>query len=263
MPIIDTHAHAFPDGLAPAAVAALAGAGGVQAHYDGTVSGLVAAMDRSGVERSLIAPVATKPAQVPTINDWVLSLDRGRIIPFGAMHPDFPEPVAEMERLADAGIKGFKLHSQNQDFSPADPRMAPVYEAAIDAGLIILFHAGGFVVDQGTEARPADFARMLDRFPKLTCILAHMGSYLFWDEVREHLLGRDVYFDTAYVPGHLPDDELLALIRDHGVDKVMFGSDGPWTDAGAEIAHLRRLGLDTDEQRAVLGENARKLLGGV
>jgi predicted TIM-barrel fold metal-dependent hydrolase len=101
---------------------------------------------------------------------------------------------------------------------------------------------------------------MLDAWPGLTCILAHMGSYLFWDEVREHLCGRDVYFDTAYTPGHLPDAELLALMRDHGIEKVLFGSDGPWTDAGSEIAHIRRLGLTADEERAVLGGNAERLL---
>lgn len=261
MRIIDMHTHAFPSALAPAAVAALVEAGGVTAHYNGTLGGLVASMDRGGVERSLVAPVATKPSQVATINDWVLGMDRTRIIPFGAMHPDFPQPAEELARLAEAGVKGFKLHSQNQDFSPDEPRMDAIYEAAIELGLIILFHAGGFVVQQGTEARPEHFARTLDAHPRLRCILAHMGSYLYWDEVREHLLGRNVYFDTAYVPGNLPDAELLALIRDHGVDKVLFGSDGPWTDVGAQVVHLRRLGMTPAEEEAVFGGNALRLLG--
>jgi len=259
--IIDMHAHAFADIIAPAAVAALGKVDGVTAYYDGTVGGLIAAMDRGGVDRSVVAPVATKPSQVRTINDWVTSIGSARIIPFGAMHPDFPDPAAEMARLDAAGVRGIKLHSQNQDFSPEEARLAPIYRAARDLGMIILFHAGGFVVKQGTEARPASFARMLDEFPGLTCILAHMGSYLCWDEVREHLCGRDVYFDTAYVPGHLPDEEFLALMRDHGVAKVLFGSDGPWTDVGSQIAHMRGLGLAADELGQILGGNAERLLG--
>lgn len=262
MRIIDMHAHVFPDAVAASAVGSLVGKEGVKAYYDGTVAGLIASMDRNGISRSLVAPVATKASQVISINDWTMSLPRERIIPFGAMHPDFPRPAEEMARLVEGGVKGIKLHSQNQDFSPEDPKMAPVYEAAIDAGLIILFHAGGFVVDEGVTARPAVFARMLDEYPELTCILAHMGSYLYWDEVREHLCGRRVYFDTAYTPGHLPDDELLALIRDHGADQVLFGSDGPWTDAGAEIEHLRHIGLSHDEQDALFGGNAERLLAG-
>lgn len=261
MRIIDMHAHVFPDKIARAAIDSLEGEGGVVAYYDGTVGGLVAAMDRSGIERSLVAPVATKPSQVRSINDWVISLDRERIIPFGAMHPELEDPAEEMDRLVSAGIKGFKLHSHDQDFCPDEERMARIYEPAIDAGLTVLFHAGGFPKAHGFESRPIHFARMLDAHPGLTCILAHMGSYLFWGEVREHLLGRDVYFDTAYVPGNLPDDELLALIRDHGVTRVLFGSDGPWTDAAAEVEHLRALGLTPDEQEAVFSGNALRLLG--
>lgn len=261
MKIIDMHAHVFPDAIAPAAIKALEGKEGVEAFYDGTLDGLTAAMDRAGISRSLVAPVALKPSQVSSINDWITGLPQERIIPFGAMHPDFAEPAAELARLADRGVRGFKLHSQNQDFSPDDPKMAPVYEAAIEAGMIILFHAGGFVVDEGVTARPEAFARMLDAYPGLICILAHMGSYLYWDEVREHLCGRDVYLDTAYTPGHLPDDALLALMRDHGIEKILFGSDGPWTDASAEIAHLRAMGLTDTEQQALFAGNAEHLLG--
>jgi hypothetical protein len=258
--IIDSHTHAFTDAIAPAALASLVKTGDVTAYYDGTIAGLITSMDRNGIDRSVVAPVATKPSQVAAINDWIVSLDRERIVPFGAMHPDFADPAAEMTRLAASGIRGIKLHSQNQDFCPEEARMAPIYDAAIDLGLIVLFHAGSFVVNQGSEARPANFAATLDAYPRLVCILAHMGGYLFWDEVREHLCGRDVYLDTAYVPRHLPGDKLLSLIRDHGTKRVLFGSDGPWTDAGAEIAHLRGLGLSTLETAALLGGNAERLL---
>ncbi len=259
MSIIDAHTHAFPDELAAVAVGRLTGREGVRAYYDGTVRGLLESMERNGIERSVLAPVATRPSQVRSINDWITTITDPRIVPLGAMHPDFPEPEAEIARLASLGVRGIKLHSQNQDFSPEESRMEPIYDAVVRHDMLVLFHAGGFVIDEGTEARPAAFARMLDDWPMLTCVLAHMGSYRYWDEVREHLLGRDVYFDTAYVPGNLPDGELLALIRDHGIERVMFGSDGPWTDAGVEVAHLRGIGLDGDELERVLHQTARFL----
>lgn len=265
MSIIDVHTHAFTDTLAPVAIPALMAAAdldeGVTPHYDGTIAGLIAVMDRAGVDRSVIAPVATKPSQVRTINDWAMSLVSDRLIPFGAMHPDFPDPAAELARLAEGGVRGIKMHSQNQDFAPDESRMWPIYEGAIAQGLTILFHAGRDMTRWAREARPAEFARMLDAFPDLTCILAHMGGYLYWDEVREHLCGRNVYFDTAYVPGYLPDEAFRFLIREHGAERVLFGSDGPWKDAGVEIAHLRRLGLSDDELAGILGGNAERLLG--
>ena len=261
MPIIDVHAHVFPDAIAPAAIAALAEEGGITPYYDGTVGGLLAAMERAGVSRSVVLPVATKPSQVRTINDWVASLASDRIVPFGAMHPDFEDPAAEIARMASLGIRGIKMHSQHQAFLPTDPRVTRICEAAAERGLVMLFHAGGYVAEHENEGRPADFAALLDRHPGLTCVLAHMGGFRQWDEVREHLLGRDVYLDTAYTPGHLPDAEFLALARDHGIERVLFGTDGPWTDAAGEIAYLRGMGFTPAELDAVLGGNAARLLG--
>lgn len=260
MPVIDAHTHVFPDAVAPAAVQTLSGKDGVRAYYDGTVAGLLAMMERSGVSHSVIAPVATKPSQVESINDWVTGIADPRIIPFGAMHPDFSDPAGEIARLASLGVRGIKLHSQNQGFSPEEERMAPIYEAIVQHDMLVLFHAGGFVLNTGTEAHPAAFAAMLDRWPELSCILAHLGGYRCWDEVRRYLVGRDVLLDTAYVPGNLPDAEIVSIIREHGADRVLFGSDGPWTDVGREIEHLQRIGLTEAELEAILFVNAFRRL---
>ena len=130
MRIIDFHAHAFADSLAPKAIPSLETRGDLTARYDGTVAGLVAAMDRNGVDVSVIQPVATKPGQVAVINEWAASLASDRIIPFGAMHPDLPDPGAEMARMRGLGLKGFKLHPEHQEFAPDEPRMEAIYSSA-------------------------------------------------------------------------------------------------------------------------------------
>jgi uncharacterized protein len=83
------------------------------------------------------------------------------------------------------------------------------------------------------------------------------------DGVAELLAGRDVWLDTSYTLGHLPDDEFVSLLRAHGSDRVLFGSDGPWTDPAVEIGRLRGLGLTGGELEAVLGGNAERLLDAV
>lgn len=262
MTVIDMHAHVFPDAIAEAAVSMLVAEGGVRAYYDGTVDGLLALMDRGGIDRSVVVPVATKPTQVSGINDWVAALPRDRFIPFGAMHPDFENPAAEIARFASLGIAGIKLHSQHQDFLPQESRMEAIYRAAAEHDIILFFHAGGYLGEHDLEARPVDFAAMLDAHPDVTCVLAHMGGYVRWDEVREHLLGRNVYFDTAYCPRNLPDDEFLSMAREHGIERILFGSDGPWTDAGAEVAYLQSMGFTGAELDAILHTNAERLLHG-
>lgn len=261
MPVIDMHVHIFPDELAAKAVPALEAVGDFAAQYDGTVGGLLAEMGHSGVDISVAQPVATKPSQVRVINDWIAGIIDPRIVPFGAMHPNLPDPAQEIEYMAEAGLKGFKLHPEHQDFELHEPRMQAIYAAAVEHGMIVFFHAGGDVIHSSVRGTPEAFANLLDEWPDLTAVLAHMGGFRQWEGVSERLAGRDVWFDTAYTLPILPAQEFVALTRAHGADRVLFGSDGPWTNAAAEIEKLRTCGLDDAEVKAVLGENAARLLG--
>jgi hypothetical protein len=261
MRIIDVHTHIWPDALAPAAVSAVGSQGHIRPYYDGTVAGLTAAMDRAGVEQSVVLPVATKPGQVRTINDFSASLlGNPRFVPFGAMHPDYPDAATEIARMRGLGITGFKMHPEYQAFEPLAPQMDAIYAAAIEHGMTLFFHAGGDVAFDTVRGTPAVFAELLDRWPDLHAVLAHMGGFRQWHEVTGRLAGRDVYFDTAYTLGHLPDDEFVALVREHGTGRVLFGSDGPWTDEVEQLAHLRRLGFTPEELDAILRGNAERMI---
>jgi predicted TIM-barrel fold metal-dependent hydrolase len=261
MRIIDMHTHVFPDALAPSAIASLEEAGDLIARYDGTVAGLVAEMDRSGVDISVTQPVATKPEQVASINDWVAGVASDRIVPFGAMHPDLEGPGDEIARMASLGLRGFKLHPEHQAFDPHEDRMDAIYAAAVEHDMVVFFHAGADVIHPTVRGTPESFAMVLDEWPDLTFVLAHLGGFRQWRGVAEVLAGRDVWLDTAYTLGHLPDDEFVRLVRHHGVERVLFGSDGPWTDPAEEAAHLGRLDFTDAELHGLLGGNAEELLG--
>lgn len=258
--IIDVHTHVWPDKVAEKAVAGLVNDGMLTPYYDGTIGGLIADMERCGVAASVVQPVATKPSQVESINTWVASIGDARIVPFGAMHPDFEHPAEEIARMASLGILGFKLHPEHQSFAPDEERMAAIYEAARARDMTILFHAGADEVHPTVHGTPESFAAVLDAFPSLRIVLAHLGGYRVWNHVAELLVGRDVYLDTAYTLGHLPDADFVEIVHAHGAEKVLFGSDGPWTDARAEIAWLRSLPLREGVVDAVLGGNAERLL---
>ena len=261
MRIIDVHTHIWPDALAPMAVTAVGSQGHIRANYDGTLTDLKRVMAEAGVDLSVVLPVATKPAQVTTINDWAATLlGDPKIVPFGAMHPDFEDPAAEIARMRGLGLTGFKMHPEYQSFDPLAPRLEAVYAGAIENGMTLFFHAGGDVAFDTVRGTPAVFAELLDRWPGLHAALAHMGGFRQWHEVTGRLAGRDVWFDTAFTLGHLPDDEFVALAREHGCDRVMFGSDGPWTDVADQIEYLRRLPFTHAELDAILGGNAERFL---
>jgi predicted TIM-barrel fold metal-dependent hydrolase len=260
MSIIDVHTHIWADSVAPAAISAVGSQGHIGAHYDGTVAGLVESMDRAGIDVSVTLPVATKPSQVKKINDWAAGLvGHERLIPFGAMHPDFPDPAKEIARMRKHGLTGFKMHPEYQQFEPQEPRMEKIYEAAIANGMKVYFHSGGDVAFTSVRGTPRAFAEVLEVWPELDAVLAHLGGFRQWQAVSGRLAGSDAWFDTAYTLGHLPDDAFVELVRALGCDRVMFGSDGPWTDSAAEIARLRSLPFKKAELVAILGGNAERV----
>ncbi len=261
--IIDIHTHCFPDELAPRAIAALSECSDVPACTDGTCAGLSASMRRAGVDRSAVMPIATKPSQARSINKWAAAVNEQRpdLICFGTLHPRQEDLREEIGRIAADRIPGVKFHPDYQDFFVDEPELLPMYRALADAGLIALFHAG---VDIGlpppVHCTPDRLARVLDAVPELTVIAAHMGGYECWDDVERCLVGRDLYFDTSYSLADLGPGRMVALMRAHGIERILFGTDSPWTDQAAEVAGIRSLELADGEIEAVLGGNAAVLL---
>jgi len=261
MRVIDCHTHCFPDAVAEKAVASLTSAYQLTPSFDGTIKGLLGQMDAAGIEASIILPVATKPSQVQSINDWVRDVQNERLIGFGAMHPDFPRPHEEIMRMEQVGIRGIKLHPNWQGFRPDDERMMPVYEAA-EGRLVIYCHAGE-EIDVWPEilATPEAIGNVHRSFPGLKLVAAHMGGYRMWEQVEEHLLGTGVYFDMSYCyPKDLPDDRFMAILRAHGADKILFGSDSPCGHPVPQLERLLSLPLTDEEKELIAWKNAARLL---
>jgi predicted TIM-barrel fold metal-dependent hydrolase len=262
--IIDIHTHAFPDELAPRAMEVLTGNSGVQPFSDGTCAGLRASMRRAGIDKSAVMPIATKPGQARSVNRWAAEVNRANdgLICFGSIHPLQEDWQAEIDALVADGIVGVKFHPDYQQFFVDEPQFVPLYRALADAGLIVLFHAG---VDIGlpppVHCTPDRLARLLDAVPELTVIAAHMGGYSCWDKVERYLVGRNLYFDTCYSLTDLGPERMASLMRAHGLDRILFATDSPWTDQSAELAGIRALSLSEDEIAAVLGGNAVRVLG--
>ena len=260
--VVDFHTHAFPEKVAARAVASLRETYRVEPVAEATIEGLIGVMDDAGVDAAVVAPVATRPDQVASINDWAARSGSDRIICFGALHPGLADPAAEVDRMVKLGLKGVKLQPNFQQFSPDDRTMWPVYEAA-QGRLVVLFHSGQEILAfEHVHAQPAAVARVHAAFPGLQMVVAHMGGYQMWDGVREHLVGKDLFLDTSYCPERdIGDDDLRALIRDHGAERVVFATDFPWAHPGPDIARLCALGLRQEEVEAIAWENAARLLG--
>ncbi len=83
------------------------------------------------------------------------------------------------------------------------------------------------------------------------------------DEVLEAVAGQaDIYMDTAYCAEPWLDRGMMKeIIRKHGADKILFGSDYPWHMPSQEISLIRSLDISEEEKEMILGGNAGRLLG--
>ncbi len=267
MSLIDFHTHIFPDKIAPAAVASLAKAGGTRPEGGtGTLDDLEGVALREGISLCVNLPVATRPDQAASINRFAREVNRreGRVISFGAIHPDAAEPERELEELAEAGFRGIKLHPDYQGHYADDPSVIRVVREAKRLGLHTVFHGGvDIAFPNDVHAAPERMANLLSSLGEGEgkVIVAHIGGYGLWDEVERLLVGRDVLFDLSYGIDHLPPEQLLRIVTRHGADKILFGSDYPWRDPADIDRVLAKLPL-TDEQFALIRSgNAERLLG--
>ncbi len=260
--IIDFHVHCFPDYIAETAISKLAESGDIRPMLDGTAADLVRSMDNAGIDVSLIMPIATKPKQTININNWAGAYTSGRLISFGSIHPGFGEWENELLRIHKMGLRGVKFHPEYQCFDVDDPSMLPIYRSAVELGMILLFHAGNDIAFKPPcHCPPEKLARVINMFPDAKIVAAHMGGYDLWDDVLDILAGSPVYLDTSKTLGFIDNSLLFEIIERHGNDRILFGTDSPWTDQVQQLAVVRSLGLDTDTADRILGGNAEKLLG--
>jgi predicted TIM-barrel fold metal-dependent hydrolase len=264
--IIDFHTHIFPDKIAGAVLDNTFKALGLPAIAPGTEQGLRDHMRKSGVDLAIVLAVSPDARLVQKTNDWISSLCDDQVQFFGTIHPDLEDWAGELKRLKERGVKGIKFNSLLQGIRPDDPKLFPIYEWMGQEGMIALFHAGGSYQDRHSPgnilATPERIAKVLDLFPNLKVIAAHFGGNHVLDQMKTHLLGRNLYLDTSYPPDvfSLDPGEVLGIIRGHGAGRVLFGTDFPWESAERGIRYLLNLGLTDQEKEGILGENARKLL---
>ncbi|HWE68944.1 MAG TPA: amidohydrolase family protein [Acidimicrobiales bacterium] len=222
-------------------------------------------------EAKAVVDQAVADAMVAS-NQWVAEVARSNplVEVLVTVDPTVLEPAALVDHLvalADAGVRGIKLHPVSQGYLPDDSRLHPIYDVCSQAGLVVLSHSGPGH-HGGASARPSEFATILEKWPDLRLVLAHLGGAA-WRET-ELIAGSfpQVVFDLSEIiewvgaPNAPTAPELVGLIRSIGADRVMLGSDFPWYDPTKTVDRVMSLpDLGVVEQEAILGGTAVRVLG--
>ncbi len=219
-----------------------------------------------------------------------------RFVAFASVALQFPEMAAEQ---LEEGVKKYKLrgaaiggHVNGDELSA--PKFDPFWKKAEELGCLIFMHPQGIPDVQkrlegngglsnviGNPLETTIFLShliydgTLDRFPGLKICAAHGGGYLPSYAARsdygcnrfpetckaikkkpsEYL--RQLYFDSmVFTP-----EGLRHLVAECGVSQIMIGTDYPFPWSTTTVDHvLKTPGLSDADRRAILGENAARLL---
>ena len=259
MKIIDFHTHIYPEKVARKATLSICEFYELDSDQNGTAEELLTLGSSVGITDYAVLPVAVKPDGVGHINDFVVSecAAHPEFHGFGTVHAAMDGIVEEGERIASLGLHGIKMHPDTQRFAIDDERLFPLYDAIGDR-LLFVFHTGDKRYDYSSPAR---LRHVLDLFPRMRAIGAHLGGYSVYDEAEELLKDTDAIVDISSSLMFMTPEEAVKHIRAYGVDRVLFGSDYPLWNPVPEVERFMALPLTDDEREKIAHINAEKLLG--
>ncbi len=151
-------------------------------------------------------------------------------------------------------VRGMKFHASISQCGIFDKRMQPFLEIADRGGLPFLYHSGRTPISWPDKLMP-----IAPSYPKAKFILAHLGGNAY-DRIVDTLqrwptLPENVWIEssTARHP-----DLLRRAVQQWGPDRVLFGTDLPFTDQRLNFDCIGYAGLLNN--RKFMGANLFKLL---
>jgi predicted TIM-barrel fold metal-dependent hydrolase len=199
-----------------------------------------------------------------------------RVIGFLSVDPTQPGWQEELRHgHQELKLRGVKLMPMYAGFAPNSRELDPLWEYCTRHGLPVLLHTGTTFMRQA----PLEYTlpRLLDdvaiRFPEVRMVLAHLGHPYEGECVATIRKHANVYADCSalhYRPLQLYHS--LMLVQEYGVwEKLLFGSDYPFTTVSASLEGMRRLNgmlegtalprLDRDAMERMFERNSLELLG--
>jgi aminocarboxymuconate-semialdehyde decarboxylase len=299
--VVDCHAHVVVPGLGAevaweggAQVVRLGGReirSAVREFVD--LGRILEEQDRAGVDRVVLCPWVTLLGRDPGRQNEALAAMVGeRVAALGTV--DLERPGDLLELMRDGRLAGVEVAaSVGGDYLGAD-RFADFWAAAEESRALVFVHpttrgfdlpvfddyylwnSVGNPLEKTIAAAHLVAAGVLERHRRLRILLAHGGgavlalrgrlrhAHSFQPHARARLTEapedslRRFHYDTV-----THDAGLLAQLVDFaGADRVVCGSDYPF-DMGLErpAEPVRELGLPPEDEAAILGGNALRLLG--
>ena len=225
----------------------------------------------------------------------IMTEHRGRFTALATLPMNDPSAsVVELDRaFKELGFNGVMVYSNINGIALSDQCFWPLYEKANELDAVFYIHPNfpvgveamteywlmplvGFTFDTTLAASKLVFSGVVEKFPRIKWVLAHLGGaipylaerldrgFYAFKECREHISRppseylKDFYYDSVNF-----DVKALQLAVDFaGADHILAGSDYPHQIGSLEkmIESIMSLDVSSEDKTSILGKNAEKLL---
>lgn len=230
------------------------------------------------VDRAIVFGLRALHVGLVVPNDYVAEYVRQhpeKLIGFASVDPNEDGYMDELHRaFEDLHLRGLKLGPIYQNFHPMDERILPVYEYCARTHRPIIIHQGTTFPRRAPLkfALPIQLEDVALAYPDLTMVIAHLGHPWIAETIvliRKH---PNLYADISalhYRPWQFYNALMSAF--EYGVlDKVLFGSDYPFTTPEATLKSLQEINkipgssglprIPEEKIRALIERDTLKLL---
>ena len=262
------HAHLFPEG----------------AKENAQIEDLKQMMEDCGIEKAVcftcfenqFARSGLPGDEISWLYDTIK--DDDSLIGFGTINFDKGNLRYQVERIADYGFKGIKIHPAYQEINVMGEEAQEVYEAAQRLGLFISFHTG-IHWHRIADYRLLLFDEVAYRYPALDFSMEHIGGYHFFREALAVMCNNKrkpgaphVYAGWTSIAMNenglpdfwsLTDEDLRTVIHQTGNEASIFGLDFPYKNTPKQKAAIQRIeALDIPEEakEGIFGKNLARAL---
>jgi uncharacterized protein len=215
-----------------------------------------------------------------THNSFFADLDQGmkNTLLFLKKNPDFayayvvynPHYIEKSVKIIEDNfgknnIIGVKIHPEDHQVYITDERYEKLWKIAVEKNIPVLSHTWNPNVASKLQkyADACLFENVIRKHPGLRVILGHAGAkdYYYHNVISmlKNNPGRQIFVDTA--GDILYNGMLETFVKEIGSEKILFGTDSPWTDPVLTVSYVLESVISHRDRENIFYNNSAGLFG--
>ena len=222
----------------------------------------IAIMNQANVKKGLICSWQNQEGDLISNSEVAECVNRYPDRLVGIASAPIHKPVQAVKELRtyvkNYGFKGLRIVQWHWNLPPTHAYFYPLYAACVELDIPVCLqvgHTGPLMPSEVGRPIPYIDQIALD-FPNLRIVCGHIGYPWTSEMIAVATKHINVYIDTsAYTTKRYPR-ELVAYMKSHGKDKVMFGTNYPMITPKKCLENIEDLSLSEEVTKKFLYQNS-------